>query len=72
MVTVRIFFGSAGGPGDVAALTGGPDCAGAVATGAAIAGEDGQSGLAEGAPTGAAEPGIGVTEATTDGGKAAP
>jgi hypothetical protein len=68
-VTVRIFFGSAGGPGGVAAaLTGGFACAGAVATGAAIAGEDGQSGPVEGAP---AEPGIGATEATTDGGKAA-
>ena len=73
MVTVCIFFGSGGGPGGVAAaLTGGPGCAGAIATGAAIAGEEGQSGLAKGAPTGTAEPGIGATEATTDGGKATP
>ncbi len=71
-----IFFGSGGGPeGAADALTGGLDCAGAVETGAAIAGEEGQSGLAEGADpgavAGAVEPGIGVTDATTDGGNAA-
>jgi hypothetical protein len=77
MVTVCIFLGSGGGPGGAAAvLTGGLGCAGAVATGAPIAGEEAQAGLPEGtdagAPAGAAEPGIGVTDATTDGGKAAP
>ena len=76
MVTVCIFFGSGGGPcGAAAALTGPLACAGAVATGAAIAGEEAQAGLDEGtdagAAAGAAEPGIGATDATTDGGKAA-
>ena len=76
MVTVCIFFGSGGGPDGVAAeLTGALGCAGAVATGAAMAGEDGQSGLAEGtdagAPSGDGAPDIGVTDATADGGKVA-
>ena len=76
MVTVCIFFGWGGGPeGAADAFAGGLDCAGSAETGSAIAGEAGQSGLAEGADpgavAGAVEPGIGVTDATTDGGNAA-